>query len=429
VIAYALGAMTLATILAGTLPALTDSRLRSGLVLRTAGLLESARGARRWMAGLVVFETALSVTLLVGALLLVRSAVAIYGERPGFDVESTLAFHLRMDASHPEPGVREATLRRLRDELGALPGVDAVGAANILPFSGGLWNTTFWWDEESRAARARADLRVVTPGYFEAMGTRLVAGRDFTEAEPATSVIVDEFLARQAWPGQNPVGRILQVRGAEHPFTVVGVTEHIRVASLHEDGRPALYFTYGFRPRTTFGVVLHTSLPPASLVNTVRQVVSSVDPTLSPYRIAPLRESALRSVSTTRYVVLLLSGFALAALVLAVVGLYAVIAYGVRLRFRELGIRMALGATRSGVFTRVVVEAVVLAAVGLGLGWGAALGMSEFLDSLLYGVAPTDPATFVGTGVVLLGAAAVAGGIPAWRAMRIDPNAILKVDA
>jgi len=431
VVVYALFATVLATLLFGLFPAFRSSRMVQSDALR-GGLADSSVGTRRSMRLLVVLETAVAVTLLFGALLLVQTVVGIYQESPGFDLDQTLSFRLRTSASHPDPAERAAVFRDLRTRLAALPGVDAVGATNILPFSGGLWTGAFAWNEASLASVDREEqatnFRIATPGYFAALGARFVAGREFDDAEPDSSVIVDHTLAQLAWPDENPIGKPLMIRGVEVDFVVVGVVEHVRDRQLQMDGRPVIYVTYGFRPLPSISFVLHTSVAPATLAETVRRTVGDTDARLAPYLVAPLRDSVLRSVATTRYVVLVLSGFATVALILAVLGLYGVLAYSVRLRFAELGIRMALGATSQRIFSLVVGEALALAAVGLLLGWAGALSLAGLVQSLFFGVSSTDPTTFAWSAAVLFAAAAFAGGIPARRAARIDPVSALRAE-
>ncbi len=315
-------------------------------------------------------------------------------------------------------------LRRTR----ALPGILAVGLTDILPLAGDrAWQVSGKGQVYPKDRHPESFIRVVSDGYFESVGIRLQAGRGFTERDRASSepvVIVNETLARTLWPGLDPVGQIMTQDGGRR---VVGVVADVRHEALEKVGGSEMYLPM----RQTFdypamNLVVRTVLPPERLAAGARAALRPIDPNLPVREFQTLQELVDRAVSPRRFLVLLLAGFAGFALLLASLGIYAVISYSVNQRVQEIGIRMALGASATNLQSRILLHTLGLAALGLTLGMAASRALTGALESLLFGVTPGDPITFVGIGALLIVVAALAGYLPARRASRIDPMVALR---
>ena len=434
VLTYALGISVVSAVVFGMLPAIQLSRPNLAGVLKDQGRGSSGARGRRLLNAVVVGEVALSFVLLFGAILMTRTFIGMQDERPGFDPEGVLAFDVRMyNPVYRDRQVRINFYRELEERISALPSVEAVGSTNFIPMTGGLWNDHYAWDEESEEnySRQTADFRIVTPDYFTAMGTRLLAGRNFTDlemSEPTSFVIVDQLLARQAWPNGNPIGKSIIVGSEKERFEVVGVVEHIRQVFAYEDSREVIYWPYGTYPSGGMGVIVRSAGDPAGLVAPIRGEIERLDPDLAIYNVTTLAALVSESMAKTRFVVMLMSVFALVAVVLTIVGLYGVVSYVVRQRMSEIGIRMALGAEARRILRLVVSHGARLTLLGLAVGILVALALSRFIASLLFGVAATDPVTIVSVALWLSVMALLACYLPARRATRTDPMAVLRTE-
>lgn len=393
----------------------------------------------RLRAGLVVIQLALSIVLLVGAGLLVRTVVALGRVDPGFRWEGRLTFRLGL------PGSRYPTLdaagrfsRRFEEELAALPGVTGAGAISHLPFDIlPNWSTTYLsvpGQDESLARRA--DSRAVTPRLLETIGARLVEGRFFTEDDNHRSqpvVIVDESLARLAWPGRSAIGQRLAVDPAVtgHPtiwVTVVGVVGHLRIHTLMEDVREQVYFPVRQALRNPMAYVVRTEADPATLTSSVRGILARLDPQLPIYEVRLFGDYVGRARATHRFTMWLIAAFALVALTLSCVGVYGVMAYSAAARRHEMGVRLALGAKPSAVLALVVRQGLRLAALGLVVGVPAAFVAARLLEDQLFGVRPGDLAIYAIAGPLLLLVTVAASWLPARRAVTIEPLEALRAD-
>jgi predicted permease len=366
--------------------------------------------------------------LLVGAGLLMRSFLRVMDVDPGFQAEGVAA--LRVDPSFRLSGLAQQNsfvdevLRRTR----SLPGIRAAGLTDVLPLGGDrAWQVSGKGQVYPKDQHPEAFMRVVSDGYFESVGIRLQAGRGFTEADRASSepvAIVNETLARTLWPGQDAVGQVVTQDGGRR---VVGVVADVRHETLEKAGGSEMY-----RPMRQTGdysamhLVVRTVLPPDRLASAVRAALRPIDPNLPVSEFRTLQELVDRAVSPRRFLVMLLAGFAGFALLLASLGIYAVISYSVNQRVQEIGIRMALGASATHLQNRILLQTLGLAALGLALGMAVSRALTSVLESLLFGVSPGDPVTFVGMGVLLTVVAALAGYFPARRASRIDPMVALR---
>jgi len=433
-LSFTLLAAVLTGILFGLLPALQVPSLAVGAALKDGGRGSSGGPGLGWVRnGLVVAEIAFACTLLVGAGLLMRSFVRVLNVNPGFQSEGVAT--LRIDPSFrftgglpQQNGFIDEVLQRTR----ALPGTRAAGLTEFLPLGGDRsWQVGVRGQVYPKDQHPEAYMRVVTDGYFESVGIRLLAGREFTESDRASSepvVVVNETLARTLWPGQDAgqdaIGQYVTQDGGRR---VVGVVADVRHESLETEGGSEMYRpmrqTYDY---SAMNLVVRTTLPPDRLAAGIREALRPVDPNLPVPELKTLQGLVDKAMSPRRFLVLLLAGFAGFALLLASLGIYAVISYSVNQRVQEIGIRMALGASATHVQSRILLQTLGLAALGLALGMAASRALTSALESLLFGVTPGDPVTFIGIGGLLIVVAVLAGYFPARRASRIDPMVALR---
>jgi predicted permease len=427
---FTLLAAVLTGVLFGLLPALQVRAFAVGEALKDGSRGSSGGHRNGWVRnGLVVSEIAFACTLLVGAGLLMRSFVRVLDLNLGFEPER--AATMRVDPSFRFSGStqRNSYMDEVLQRTRSLPGMRAVGLTDVLPFAGDRsWQVSGKGQIYPKGQYPPEPfVRVVSEGYFESLGIRLQAGRRFTERDRESSepvVIVNETLARTLWPGQEAVGQIITQDGGRR---VVGVVADVRHEALEKVGGAEMYLP--MRQTADYGsmnLVVRTALPPDGLASSVRAALRPIDPNLPVSEFRTLQDLVDKAVSPRRFLVLLLAGFAGFALLLASLGIYAVISYSVNQRTQEIGIRMALGASATSLQTRILLRTMGLAALGLALGMAASRALTGALESLLFGVTPGDPVTFVGIGALLIAVAAGAGYIPARRASRIDPMAALR---
>jgi putative ABC transport system permease protein len=435
VLLFAIGSSAATALLFGLIPALRAARVDVNRTLR-AGTNPSASKAQVRMRGvLMVGEVALTLVLLIGAGLLVRSFIALQHVRPGFDPASVLSFRVSLPvAKYTRFEMRAEFIRRMEEELKRLPGVAHVGFTSQLPLTGSGALSPFAYDEATARnwESATADGRGASPDYFRALGTRLLAGRFFEERDRGASVIiVDETLAARAWPGENAVGQRLQVQptGSPNAFAeVVGVVEHVRSQDLARAVRPQI-----FRPMIGFGgtqpfVVVRTTSDPSSLASPVRELVASMDPEAPVDRLQPMSVYVDDALAQSRLTLILMAGFGVVALIMAAVGIYGVISYSVSQRTKEIGIRMALGQETSQIRNLVVGQGLRLVAISLAIGLAAAYVLASSVSGLLYGVNPRDPVTFGAMTAFLLVVALAGCLVPARRATAVNPLSALKAE-
>ena len=435
VLLFAIGSSAATAVLFGLIPALRAARVDVNRTLR-AGTNPSASKAQVRMRGvLMVGEVALTLVLLIGAGLMVRSFIALQHVRPGFDPASVLSFRLSLPvAKYTRFEMRAEFIRRMEEELKRLPGVAHVGFTSQLPLTGSGALSPFAYDEATARnwESATADGRGASPDYFRALGTRLLAGRFFEERDRGASVIIiDETLAARAWPGENAVGHRLQVQptGSPNAFAeVVGVVEHLRSQDLARAVRPQI-----FRPMIGFGgtqpfVVVRTTSDPSSLASSVRQLVASMDPEAPVDRVQPMSVYVGDALAQSRLTLILMAGFGVVAVIMAAVGIYGVISYSVSQRTKEIGIRMALGQETSQIRNLVVGQGLRLVAISLAIGLAASYVLASSVSGLLYGVNPRDPVTFAAMAAFLLVVALAGCLVPARRATAVNPLAALKAE-
>ncbi|HEU4566306.1 MAG TPA: ABC transporter permease [Gemmatimonadaceae bacterium] len=433
VLAFTVLVSLLAAALFGIAPALRAARPDLAEVLRATGRTPGLHGGRLLRNGVVMAEVALSFVLLIGCGLMVRSFVALQRGDPGYDASGVLTFVVNAQA--PSGEARAAFVRQLRERLLAIPGVQAATAATPFPLDGQIGNAR-WGTEEAATDASKfqqANIHIVLPGYFEAMRTRLLAGRAFTESDDradATGIIIDQQLAEKAFPGQQAVGKRLLVRvRSEQPewLEVIGVVAHQRHESLTTPGREAIYFTDGFMGSGVAGRwAVRTSGDPSRLAPTVRRVVAEMNPRIPVAEVQPMRALVERAMGPTRFALVLIGVFAIIAAILACVGLYGVLSNVVRQRTAEIGVRMAFGAPSRSIFRLVIGEGLRLSALGIVVGVAAALALTRVMRSMLVGVGATDPATFATIVLLFLVIAAAACWIPARRAAGLEPTIALR---
>ncbi|HTS74754.1 MAG TPA: ABC transporter permease [Bryobacteraceae bacterium] len=434
VLAFSIGAGVLAAILFGLAPTLRASRPDLMQVLRGAGR-SAGLGGSGFRNSVTILEVALSFVLLIGSGLMVRSFIALQHIDLGFDPDHLLTFLLLGGRGGPQPQARAARIREIQARLSEIHGVESVTAAMLAPLSGG-YSTIRWGLEDALTDPSKyrgTDWQTVLPGFFETMRTPLIAGRTFTDADNAPDrkyVIVDQMLAEKAFPHQSAVGKriLIRVQTPEPEWVeIIGVVAHQRAASLVDPGHEQIYFTDGFRNHGAVGRwMLRVHGDPASIGPAVRAAIAKLDPNLLIAEMQPESVWVDRAQASTRFALWLIGAFAVIAAVLAAVGLYGVLATFVRQRTAEIGVRMALGAAPASIFALVVGQGMALSAMGIGIGLMAAGGLTRAMATLLVGVRPTDPVTFVAVVVFFLAIAGLACWIPAWRAAALDPTVALR---
>ncbi len=427
VLAFAAACLLGAAMFFGLIPALESLRLDLVATLRAGGRGWLGHIQRRAGAALVVSEITLGFVLVTGAALSARTLSKIEQVRPGFEPRQLLAFQV-------SNGIRVSDVADWEAQVAALPGVEAVGATSHLPLDTDLPN---WYSpyqpegvSENEAATLVSDLRCVTPGYFTAMGARLMEGRYFNlqdRADGQQVVIVDDLLARTTWPGQSAIGKkVVAEHTTENGFVpkssvVVGVVEHLHNHSLTRQVRGQIYMPFYQSPRGPLTFVLRTRILPLSLVPSIRNLLRARSKTAAMAKIRPMTDYVAREISPVSFTAVLAAIFGGLALLLAVTGIYGVFDYRISQRRPEMGIRMALGATARDVLRMVLREGAALAAAGILLGSIAALASARGLATLLYGVGPLDPVSY-GFALLLLPLAALLGcWRPAARAAGSNP--------
>ncbi len=434
VLAFTAVVTILTGVLFGLLPSWRAARPDVHDSIRSAGRGGTGQGGRLRNA-LAVLQIAAALVLLVGAGLLIRSFDRLNQSDLGFDPEGVLALQLSLPSGRYEDAdARRSFYFTLISRLEALPGATAVGAVNSLPLAGFDGDADFMVEGEPPAPPGVSQatwIRPMSDGYFEAVGLELLQGRMFEpgdDAEAPRVVIVNQTMVDRYYDG-DAVGRSMAF-GSEPDDatwrTIVGVARDVRHFGIKAPPRPATYLPYGQVSFANMALAVRTSGDPTALAPEVRRVISDMDPSLAASGIRPLRDLVDTALAPDRFVTLLLGLFAVTALLLAAVGIYGVISYGVTRRYREMGIRMALGADSGQVRRLVVRKGMGLVVAGLLVGLAAAFALTGVLQSLLYGVEATDPLTFVVTTSILAGIALTASWIPAVRASRSDPVNVLR---
>jgi putative ABC transport system permease protein len=436
VVAFTLGVALVAAFAFGVVPALLASR-SPGDVLREAGRHGGSARSRRALSALVIVEVAFSLVLLAGAGLLINSFLRLQGINPGFRTEGLLTARVQLPSTrYPNEAQSAELYSRMLAKIAQIPGVRDQAAVSFLPLAGlGIGTSYYRVDQpEPRPGELPStNVRPVTPNWFRTMGIPQVAGRDFTDAdrEDAPQVaVISESLAARSFPGEDPIGKRIVVR-IKQPlgvtYQIVGVVGDIKMTSLEAAAGPAVYVPHRQLAIGLMTLVVRTDLNPKSIVSGVAAAVRSFDPELPLADVKTMEEVVDATIARPRVTATLLTAFAIIALVLAGVGVYGVMAYAVTERTHEIGVRMALGATREAVMSLVVGQAVRLVLSGIAIGLAGAVALTRVLSSLLYETNARDPWTLGITALVLLLVALAAALVPALRGTRIVPTQALRV--
>lgn len=433
VLLFALLATTFCAVLVGIVPALRQSSASVQDAIR-AGRGSAMQPRRKVRSLLVVAEVAMALVILVGAGLLTRSFLALQKVDQGFNPGPTLTFSVTLPRARYDSAAKMVAFHeRLQQQLGAIPGVEAVSAIDPLPLGGTAWSGSFHIEGRPTARGAESphgEYNVALPGFVDALGMHLVKGREFvpTDTRDAPLVaIVDERLVEKYWPGEDPIGKRISSVGDEGPWaTVVGVVRHVYRSGPRKEGEPQMYLAYRQRVQTPLSYVIRTSVDPLSILRAVRTEVSELDSELPLARVASMATLQSTALARDRFNALMLALFAATALLLAAIGLYGVMAYLVSQRQAEMGIRMALGSGPGDVARLVIGDGMRMALAGIVIGTIASLALARVLEGLLYGIEPTDPVTYVVIAVTLALVALLASAVPARRATKSDPASVLR---
>ena len=423
---------SLTGILFGVMPAFQASRVDLHATLKEGGRGNSQAGRTPLRSVLVAGEIAVSLMLLTGAGLMIRSFTRLGAVDSGFDPRGVLSMRLVLTGSpHAAPERRNVFYQEALNRVAAVPGVESVSGINHLPLAGDLW--TFSFAIEGRPApppsqEPSAAFRVAFPGYFHTMRIPLLRGRDFSARDDANApgvVIVNETMARHYWPGEDAIGKRIRLGSTGPWYTVTGIVKDVEQADWGATRGNEFYFSARQNPddiQRYMTLVVRTAGDPAALAGAVESAVSSLDRDLPLSDVLTMQQVVDRALWQPRFSTTLLAGFAGLALVLAAIGIYGVMAYDVARRTQEIGIRMALGALPGDVLRSVMAQGGRLTATGVAVGIAGALGLTRYLRTMLYQVSPSDPAALAGAAALLGLVAMAAVWIPARRATRVHPD-------
>jgi putative ABC transport system permease protein len=438
VLAFTAAASLVAALLFGLFPALKVSNPRLTDALKDRGRSSSLASQRRFRNGIVVAEVALSLVLMVGAGLMIRSFIELQRVDPGFDPNGVLTFNLALPGNRYSPVERTNFFDQFDAELESLPGVTAVAAASTVPLQNNLVALGRYGPLEAltdESLYGQAAFRVIRPGYFETMNTALVTGEWFAPehfADSSAVALVDEVLAQKLTPNGSPVGQRMLIRFTTlEPVEVeiIGVVRHQRGPSLASDGTEGVYVTHLYAGTPgNMAYAVRTGGDPAGLLPSVRQVLRGMDPLLPLSDVRTMDERVAESMTETRFALVLIGVFGFLAMALAAIGIYGVLSHIVRQRVGEIGVRMALGAEPSSILRLVLRQAVTLTAVGVTIGLAASAWTTRLMQGLLVGVAPVDLTTYTLVALGFFVVAMTASLAPVRRATRVDPVVALRED-
>jgi putative ABC transport system permease protein len=435
VLLFAAATAVVAAIIFGVAPLLQAVRLDLHDSLKESAGSSPGRPQRRLLHTFVVAEVALSLVLLAGAGLMLRTLFGLITTNPGFDASNVLTADITLPrARYGQPQQRAAFCDQTIQRLQTLPGVQSVSVTNELPLAGGVRAQGFKIEGRAESAQGlsgSANFRGISPDYFKTLRMSLLRGRGVVERDGAAApgvVVINESMARAFWQNEDPIGKRMSIARSGEPEwrEVVGIVGDIRHRGLHIPPEPEMYVPYAQQPWQSFRLAIRTTGDPMRLSSAMRQAVWSMDREQPVTRVQTLEKIVAASHSETTFYATLLASFAGLALAMASIGIYGVLSYAVERRTREIGVRIALGAQRKDVLALVVSQGLKLALVGLALGIAAAWAVTRFIETLLYGVKPTDPAVFAGVSLLLLLVAGLASWLPARRATKLDPMTVLR---
>jgi len=436
VLLFTLGVALLTGLIFGSGPAFSASRTALSETLKEGGRSGTGAARSKLRGALVVAEVMLSVMLLVGAGLLLRSFAALQSVNPGFDASHVLTFQIDLPGrKYAEPAQVVQFFGQLQERLRQLPGVRGVGAISWLPLGGRGSATSLRLPDRPVPPPGQepgADVRMVTPTLFETLRIPLLRGRGITPQDTDKTpkvVVINETMAKQHWPGEDPVGkRVFMSWGEEIEAQVVGVVGDVHLTSLETDPRATLYWPLAQLENDFMTVMVRSEQDPRLLATAIKRQVAALDPELPAAKMQPLAEVVSASVNEPRFTATLLGLFASVALMLAAVGIYGVLAYSVAQRTHEIGIRMALGAHPADIVGMVLRQGMGQTALGVAVGLAGSFALTGAIEKLLFKIEATDPITFAGVVLVLAAAALLACYIPAQRATKVDPMVALRYE-
>jgi putative ABC transport system permease protein len=435
VVSFAMGLALLVTIIGVFLPGLRGSSTAIASALKD-GAPVSGQHASRVRRALVVAEIGVTVVLLVGAGLLARSFASLQRVDPGFDTQNLLVLRIAPDVTRYRGQLVTDYYGRVFNSIRELPGVLSVAAVTVLPMStiGSDFYRPYWLEGARPEGNAipQANVRMATPGYLATLGLPLVAGREFSAQDRVDAprvIIINESLARSAWQGQDPVGRtlVLDYQGGPTERQVVGVVRDARYHGPRSDPAPEIFIPHAQNPYLVMNVVVRTTIDPGALAQTARAQALQVDPDQPVHSVTTMERLLDDTMQQDRFAMLLVALFAAAGLVTAATGVYALLAYTVAQRRREIAVRMAIGASSFSVAWLIVMESLMLALVGCVVGALGVAAVSRLARSVLFDIAPQDPLTLGMTAAVLLTAVLAASWLPARRAARINPVSAMRI--
>jgi putative ABC transport system permease protein len=438
VFAFTFAVAIVAGVLFGLSPALSTRKLDLAVSLKDSWQTGTRSGVRQRNL-LVISEVALGFVLLIGAGLMLRTFVRLLQVNPGFDATHVLTFRVSVASAKYRTGDAAVQFfRKIRENLSQMPGVEAAGVISHLPFDDALpnWYGFYWREGASKHEQntTMADFRSSLPGYFKSMGVTFRAGRDFDDHDVAENLhlaIIDDTVAQEAWPGQDAVGKLINIENGDFvrdTAQVIGVVKHLQYHTLTGQVRGQIYLLYPQAIRAHMAVTLKSDVSTQTLLPLIRQEVAALDKDLPIYHVQPMTDYVESARRQTRFVTLLAGIMGGIALLLAGIGIYAVTMYSVLQRMREIGVRTALGATPRQLFALVLRQSMLPIGLGLLAGFVLSLMLTPFLSSLLIGVRPTDIPTFGAGALILSTAGLIASLLPAQRATRIDPMIALRYE-
>ena len=435
VVSFAMALAIVATIIGVALPGVRGGSTEIASTLKD-GAPVSAQNASKVRRALVIAEIGVTVVLLVGAGLLARSFAGLQRVDPGFDVENLLVLRIAPDVTRYQGQLVIDYYGRVLNSIRELPGVASAAAVTVLPMStiGSDFYRPYWLDGARPEGNVvpQANVRMATPGYFTTLGLPLVSGREFSARDAVDAprvIIINESLARNAWKGQDPLGRtlILDYQNGPSPRQVVGVVRDARYRGPRSDPAPEIFIPHAQNPYLVMNVVVRTTVDPGALAQTARAQALKVDPDQPVHSVTTMERLLDDTMQQDRFAMLFVALFAAAGLVTAATGVYALLAYTVAQRRREIAVRMAIGASSSSVARLVVMESLMLALAGCLIGALGVAAVSRLARSVLFGIAPQDPLTLGMTAAVLLTAVLAASWLPARRAARTDPVSAMRI--
>jgi putative ABC transport system permease protein len=433
VLGFAILTSLLTGILFGLAPAISAFRTCVYETLKEGSIAAGESRARNRLRGaLVVIEVAVALLLTMGATLLMGTLLRLQATNPGFDAEGVLTASITLPAAnYAKPEQRIGFYTRLLDRLAAIPGVRAASMVNIVPLGGS--NTGVNLQVEGQPPPRPEDTpifwqRIIDPSYFRVMRIPLLKGREFTVHDSGFPrvAIINETMARRYWPGADPLGK--RFGSGSSWYTIVGIVGDVKFTSLTKDADPEFYEPYRQAPRGEMIVALRTASDPMLLAPVLRQAVLEIDPTQAVSSVRSMAQRLSEALGTPRLAAALLTVFGTVALLLAAVGIYGVISFSVARRTREMGVRIALGASRRDVLRMVVGQAVVLASIGVAVGIGGSLALTRVVQGILFGVNATNPLPYLAVSALLIAIAALAAYVPARRAAGVSPSVALRYE-